>query len=164
MPAGISCSAGRSSRAPPATAWRIDRARRRACVRPSERVRAPVEAEPLALAELNPGPIVIREHRDQARARAADAGNPVQGVLAREDVERAGRQGIDAYPAVLATQRAADARVIGIGVGAQVAAVLEFPAVLGGLDQQGGGVDRAVEMPVERLPGPIFEDVHARER
>ena len=107
-----------------------------------------IEAEAFLVAEEDSWPIVIRKDRDDARSRADRRADPVQGVPALEDIERARlhRQRPDGI--VLAAQQARDALIIGIGVGPEIAAILELAAGFGRLDQQGGGELGAIEVPV----------------
>src|SRR5471030_1491549 len=90
----------------------------------------------LFAAEHHARPVVIREHGNHALALAADRGYAMQRVPALEDIKGAARQRIDVYVRILAAQQPTDPIVVGIGVAAKLAAVLELSALLRRLDQQ----------------------------
>ena len=65
---------------------------------------------------------------------------------------------------VAALQQFGDTVVVGVCVCAQVGSVLKITTLFRGLQQQRGGELRSVEMPIQRLAGPVGDDVGTGQR
>src|SRR5215472_13732556 len=81
--------------------------------------------------QLHAGALAVGQHRVDPRPLAADRGDPVQGVLAAEDRERARAAGQPDNAARVAEQDLADAGVVLVALVAEPGVVVEVPARLG---------------------------------
>jgi len=122
-----------------------------------------IRAHSLCIGERGIGSLEIGKDGDEPLARSSHRRHLVCRVLAPEDVERARSELKRLHAFVSPGQETSDAVVVGIRVAPQRTAVLEPPAGERGLQQDGDGELRAIEMPVELFAGPIGHHVDAAE-